>query len=98
MAAANDYKAEYGQKMRQLADDMLKIQYRANKLWQEYFDNLSAEVGAMEGGAYDADMLMSKETIIGMVTVMEQYDKLMDGQATATSAYRASCNMAISKQ
>lgn len=79
-----------------LAKDAQAVLARCRNLQNVYFDtDMSSDVNALVGGTDKLPGLeMDKATILGMITVAQQFVNFMDGQAVSTNSYRITANNA----
>lgn len=89
-------KAGYAAELAVVADEMAIILAKARDLTARYFDTgIEGDVNkADRDDALVEDMPFNKATTIGMITVMQQYIRFMDGQSVQTDTYRITVNKA----
>lgn len=89
-------KGGFSEELAEVADEMRIVLAKARDLRARYFDTgISTDVNAVES---DTDMVpgtdFDKATMIGMLTVLEQYIKFMDAEAVTQNTYRVTINKA----
>lgn len=80
-----------------LAEDFNKLYLRSLDLFKTYWDrNLGSALPA-NGSDLVGGTALTKDNFISMITVVENFNKFMDGEVASQNTYRISCNKARAK-
>lgn len=94
--AVENGKEQYAEEMAQVMNDLRLVLAKARDLSARYFDqDIDDEVNALESeAAILPGTAFDKATIVGTVTVLQQFLNFMDGQAVVQDTYRIYVNRA----
>jgi hypothetical protein len=89
-------KAAFGERLSQLAYDLQQALGEAEELRAIYFDaGISDDVNAVaQPDDLVPDMVLDKNTALGLMTTLEQYSNFMNNVAVVTGDYSVWCNVA----